>query len=107
MVKELKGSAQWQRVTVKCDELTATDPNVTEPLANWQTVTEFTISPSGTVVRDGLKADSTGQPWQGPPQIRNLRWEGGQYTGHQAADSEIDPEAFNENFDDAISKSLK
>jgi hypothetical protein len=78
VVKELNGSPKWQPVTVKCNELTATDPKVIEPLANWQSVTEFSISPSGTVVRDGLKADSKGRAWQGPQEIRNLQWEGGQ-----------------------------
>jgi hypothetical protein len=107
VVKQLKGSPQWQQVTVKCDELTATDPNVIEPLTNWQTVTEFTISPSGTIVRDGSKADSTGQPWQGRQEIRNLRWEGGQYTGQGTVDSVLNSDAFDESFDDAIEKSLK
>ncbi len=81
VVKELKGSPDWQRVTVNCDELTATDPKIIEPLANWQTVTEFSISPSGTIVRDGMKVDSKGKAWQGAREIRNLRWEGGQYSG--------------------------
>ncbi|TWT92513.1 alpha/beta hydrolase family protein [Neorhodopirellula pilleata] len=107
VVKELNGSPKWQRVTVKCDELTATDSSVIEPLENWRTVTEFTISPSGIVVRDGLKVDSAGQPWQGPREIRNLRWEGGQYTGQGATDGEVDPHAFDRNFDDAITKSLE
>ncbi len=86
VVKELKGLPEWQRVTVKCDELTATDPKVAAPLANWQTVTEFTISPSGTVVRDGVKVAANGKAWQGRREIRNLHWEGGQYTG-SAGDS--------------------
>ena len=107
VVKELKGSPEWQRVTVKCDELTATDPKVTEPLANWQTVTEFTLSPTGTVVREGVKVDSKGKAWQGGREIRNLRWEGGQYSGQGTVDSALNPAAFEKNFDDAIRKSLK
>ena len=107
VVKELKGSPEWQRVTVKCDELTATDPKLTAPIANWQTVTELTISPTGTVVRDGVKVAVPGKAWQGPREIRNLRWEGGQYTGQGAADSALNPDAFNKNFDNAIKKSLE
>ncbi len=79
VVKELKGAPTWQQVSVKCNELTATDPQITVPLANWQTVTEFTIGPSGSVVRDGLKTESRGNAWQGRREIRNLRWEGGHY----------------------------
>lgn len=78
VVKELKGAPTWQRVTVRCNELTATDPQVTEPLANWQTVTEFSLSPSGVVVRDGSKTESRGHAWRGRREIRDLRWEGGQ-----------------------------
>jgi hypothetical protein len=107
VVRELKGSQEWQRVTVKCDELTATDPKVTEPLANWQTVTEFSVSPSGTVVRDGVKVDSKGKAWQGRREIRNLRWEGGQYSGQGAGDSALNPDAFEKAFDGAIKKSLE
>lgn len=107
VVKELKGSPEWQRVTVKCDELTATDPKLTAPIANWQTVTELTISPTGTVVRDGVKVAVPGKAWQGPREIRNLRWEGGQYTGQGTADSALNPDAFNKNFDNAIKKSLE
>jgi cephalosporin-C deacetylase-like acetyl esterase len=75
--KELKGSADWQSVSVSLKELVATDPKVTAPLANWQSVTEFSISPSGATVKDGQKVKVDGKAWQGPREIRNLRWEGG------------------------------
>jgi hypothetical protein len=77
VVKALKASADWQTVSVKLNELTAADPKVTAPLANWQTVTEFSISPSGTAVKAGQKVKVDGKAWQGPRAIRNLRWEGG------------------------------
>ena len=66
VVTELRGGSDWQTVSVGLDELTATDPNITTPLANWQTVTEFSISPSGEIVRDGQKQTVDGQPWRGP-----------------------------------------
>ena len=78
MVKELKGAADWQAVSVKLGELTATDPKVTAPLANWQTVTEFSLSPSGSIVKDGQLVKLEGRPWHGPREIRHLRWEGGE-----------------------------
>ncbi len=76
VVKELKGSQDWQTVSVSLKELTATDPTITGPLANWQSVTEFSISPSGEAVKHGRKLRVDGKPWQGPREIRNLRWEG-------------------------------
>ena len=78
-VKELKGTRGWQAVTVGLNELVATDPKVTFPLANWQSVTEFSISPSGETVRDGKKQSVAGKAWRGPREFRHLRWEGGEY----------------------------
>lgn len=78
VVKRLNVSKDWQIVSVKTGELIATDPEVTAPLANWQPVTEFSISPSGTTLRDGQKVKADGKPWKGPREIRNLRWEGGE-----------------------------
>ncbi len=74
-VKALKGSPEWQSVSVSLPELTATDPGIATPLTNWQTVTEFSICPSGETVKDGLKLKVNGKAWQGPREIRNLRWE--------------------------------
>jgi hypothetical protein len=84
-VKELKGSPDWQTVSVGLPELTATDPAITAPLANWQSVTELSISPSGEAVKNGLKVQVSGKPWQGPREFRNLRWEGGRRHGTSTA----------------------
>lgn len=88
-VKALKGSPDWQTVSVSLNELVATDPKVTAPLANWQSVTEFSLSPSGTTVRAGQKVKADGQPWRGPREIRNLHWEGGSYSRQQTADAAL------------------
>ena len=106
-VKALKGSPDWQTVSVSLNELVATDPKVTAPLANWQSVTEFSLSPSGTTVRAGQKVKADGQPWRGPREIRNLHWEGGAYSRQQTADAALRPEEFQKNFNDAIRKSLE
>ena len=106
-VKDLKGSADWQAVSVKLNELIATDPKVTAPLANWQAVTEFSISPSGTTVKDGQKVKADGKAWQCPRDIRNLRWEGGEYSRQKTTDAALSPEDFQKNFNDAIKKSLE
>jgi len=74
-VKTLRGSPDWQSVSVKSSELVSTDPGSPAPLLDWRSVTEFTLSPSGSVVTDGQKEKVDGAPWQGPREIRNLRWE--------------------------------
>ncbi|MDB5391158.1 MAG: hypothetical protein JWM11_6804 [Planctomycetaceae bacterium] len=107
VAKELKGSLDWQTVSVKLNELSATNPQVTTPLVNWQTVTEFSISPSGTTVKDGQKVKTDGKAWQGPREIRNLRWVGGEYARQKAVDSALSPDEFQKNFNAAIRKSLE
>ena len=78
-MKVLKGSPSWQRVTVGVQEFLATKPGVGieagTPLKDWKTVTQIGIGPSGEVVRDGQKLGIPGRPWQGPREIRDLRWE--------------------------------
>lgn len=106
-VKALKGSPDWQAVSVSLNELIATDPKVTAPLATWQSVTEFSLSPSGTTVRAGQKVKADGQPWRGPREIRDLRWEGGAYSRQPTADAALSPAEFQKNFNDAIRKSLE
>ena len=106
-VKELKGSADWQTVSVSLNELLATDPKLTTPLADWQTVTEFSISPQGETVDAGRKVKVDGQAWQGPREIRNLRWEGGEYTRQEPNGTALSPEEFQKDFNDAIRKSLE
>ena len=81
VARELKGSPDWQSVAVDLTDLRANDPKVAEPLANWRTVAEFSISPSGEVVKDGVKTKVGGKAWRGPREIRNLRWEGGDGEG--------------------------
>jgi cephalosporin-C deacetylase-like acetyl esterase len=107
VVKKLNASKDWQTVSVKLSELVATDSKVTAPLANWQTVTEFSISPSGTAVRAGQKVKADGKAWQGPRAIRNLRWEGGQHSHPKTTDAALSPEEFQKSFNDAIKKSLE
>ena len=106
-VKKLNASKEWQTVSVNLGELIATDPKVTAPLANWQTVTEFSISPKGEVVKDGQKVKVDGKAWQGPREIRNLRWEGGEYSRQANSGVTLSPEEFQKNFNDAIKKSLE
>jgi hypothetical protein len=76
--KILRASDQWQTVSVGMDELLpAVDKKNKSPppLTTWQTVTEFSLSPSGAAVRDGKEVKLGGKPWKGPQEFRNLRWE--------------------------------
>lgn len=107
VVKTLKASKDWQTVSVTLGELVATDPKVTSPLANWQTVTEFSISPSGTIVKDGKPARTSGKDWVGPRAIRNLRWVGGNYSAQSGTGEALSHEAFQTHFNNAIKKSLE
>ncbi len=106
-VKHLKGAADWQAVSVSLAELAANDPKIKAPLANWQTVTEFSLSPSGEMVRDGQKVKVNGKAWQGPREIRNLRWEGGAYANQRTPASALNPAEHQKAFNDAIKKSLE
>ena len=107
VAKKLSASKDWQTVSVKLSELIAIDPKVTAMLANWQTVTEFSICPSGTTMKDGQKVKMDGKAWQGPREIRNLRWEGGEYSQQKTVDAVLSPEELQKNFNDAIKKSLE
>jgi dienelactone hydrolase len=107
VVKPLSGSPDWQTVTVNLGELVPTDPGVTEPLATWRTVTEFSISPSGTVVRDGRIVKAEGKAWAGPREIRNLRWEGGAEPGEPVPNATLSADDFERDFNDAVRRSLE
>jgi len=45
--------------------------------------------------------------WRGSREIRNLRWEGGEYSRQAATGATLSPEEFQKNFNDAIKKSLE
>lgn len=107
VLKPLKGSPDWQEVSVELSELIATDPKITTPLANWQTVTEFSISPKGEIVKDGQVLSVSGKSWKGQPEIRNLRWEGGEYSSQATTGATPGTEEFGKDFNDAIKKSLE
>jgi hypothetical protein len=106
VAKPLKASPDWQTVTVSLSELAATDPKITAPLANWQTVTEFSISPSGEIANGRKKERVHGKAWQGPREIRNLRWEGGTYSSQPVVGRSLTADDHQKSFNDAIKKSL-
>ena len=58
-------------------------------------------------MKDGQKVKADGKPWQGPCELRNLRWEGGEYARQTTTGTALNPDEFKKNFDDAIEKSLE
>jgi hypothetical protein len=94
-------------VSISAGELVALDLKVKEPPANWQTVTEYSICPSGETVKDGQKVKAGGKAWQGPREIRNLRWEGGAYVRLRPMESKLSDEEYQRQFNASINKSLE
>jgi cephalosporin-C deacetylase-like acetyl esterase len=107
VVKPLRGSKEWQPVSIALNELRSTHPTHHEPLTNWRTVTELTLSPAGPTRKGAEKADTSPKPWQGPREIRNLRWLGGTYATPPPPNASLNPDAFQKNFNDAIKKSIE
>lgn len=100
--RELKGSAEWQTVSLALGDFHPTNPKISTPPEDWKTVTEFSICPSGEIVRDGGKV-RVGTTWSGPREIRNLRWEGGSVSASQAAaGTALDDEDYRKQFNEAI-----
>jgi len=106
--KQLHGTPDFQTVSVGLEELTPADSKVTEPLSDWQTLTELSLSPSITILKDGQKVALESGPWKDPRsvRIRNLRWEGGQYPATQVHSGVLSEVEHRKSFNDAIKKSL-
>ncbi len=75
--REILGGRGWQRVALSAGDFLAIRPDaaVGKALADWRTITELAISPSGELIRDGSRHKIAGSAWKGPREIRNLRWE--------------------------------
>ncbi len=109
VVRELKGSPEFQTVSVSLEELVPNDPQNKVPLANWQTLTELALSPSLGGSKPGQPAPPEGKPWSKPTeaQVRNLRWEGGEYKAGQAKSAVLSEAEHRKSFNEAIRKSLE
>ena len=110
-VKQVTGSNSPQTISVALDDMINTDPKTTGRLANWQTVTEMSISPSGDTVKDGQKTHVEGKPWKGSRQVLNLHWEGAGETKssstNTAEPSTAPADMQQRRFNEAIQKSLE
>ncbi len=86
--KPIKGSPDWQTISVSLDELVAIkkddasrkdDPST---LTSWATATELNFGWAPTYIQDGQEVpfgpeNSQRNGWHEPREFRNLRWEGG------------------------------
>lgn len=82
--KPIKGSPDWQTVTVALDDLIATKKEKEEAsrLPSWDTATELSFGWAPTYLQDGQEVpfgekNSQRNGWREPREFRNLRWEGG------------------------------
>lgn len=81
-VKKIKGSPQWQTVTVTLSELLPTYDKlgaeykiIAEPMADWTHITDFKLCTKFNVSKDGEKIQLGTGKWNGSYQFGNLRWE--------------------------------
>ena len=105
VAKPLRGSKDWQTVSISLNELTPND-TTQEPLTNWRTVTELSLSPATPPRKGSQKTDPGAKAWQGPREIRNLRWIGGEYVNRSNMGNTLNQDAFQKNFNEAIKKSI-
>ncbi|NBV35433.1 MAG: hypothetical protein EBR81_17005, partial [Proteobacteria bacterium] len=77
--------------------------------ANWQTLTELALCPSLSASKSGQPAPPQGKPWAkaAETQVRNLRWEGGEYKTAHAKGAALSEEEHRKSFNEAIRKSLE
>ena len=106
-LKEINGTGDWQTVSITPSDLASIDPKNPGSLANWQSVTELGIGPSGEVVKNGKIMNAGSKPWVGSREIRNLHWEGGTYSAHQTKDATLSAGEHQKAFNEAIRKSLE
>ncbi len=104
--RELKASPDWQKVTVALSDLVAYDKKIEQPLSDWKTVTGLQLTPTYQGHPDG-RIPPRSRAWHGPREIRNLRWEGGQYSATPPAGSTLSTEEYQREFNAAIDRSLE
>ncbi len=112
VVKNIKGSPEWQTIQVTEDELApSTLKQNDQGKPEFRYTTELTLSPAGSVVENGelteIKSD-----WQGPVdgQFRDLRWSGGVYPDDMETSSDhtdITDHELNKMIRQSIDDSLK
>ena len=108
--KPLKGSPEWQTVSVALDEMKTSKPGA-PAMTTWETVTELSFRRAKSYFQDGKEVefgvDRTG--WREPREFRNLRWEGGVDNADVAAPAsmkDVAPKNLDETIQNDIKKSI-
>lgn len=101
--KALKGSSEWQTVSIKLEEMLNKDTSA--PMTSWETVTELSISRPPTCIVDGKEVEF-GKGWDVPIELRNMRWEGGVDRTDVTAPA-ASTDAAPKNLDETIQKEIK
>lgn len=105
-LRDLNASPDWQTVTVALSDLVAHDRKVEQSLSDWKTVTSLRLTPTYQG-HSGGRIPPRSNAWQGPREIRNLRWEGGHYAAEPPAGSKLHADDYQRDFNAAIDRSLE
>ncbi|MEY4854877.1 MAG: hypothetical protein RIR32_1553 [Verrucomicrobiota bacterium] len=105
----LKANGGWVTVNLGVEDFQPIDSKRAQPLKDWSTLTDLSLSGHATVVKDGAKTDLPRAPWKNPGtiRVRQLRWVGGQYQGDAPAAPEPTEAERTKAFNDAIKASLE
>jgi hypothetical protein len=105
----LKANGDWTTVNLGIEDFQPVDAKGAEPLKDWSTLTDLSLSAHAAVVKDGVKTPLPSTPWKNPDKIRfrQLRWVGGQYQGSAPTAPELSEAERTKAFNDAIKASLE
>lgn len=115
-IAEIKGSVDWQTVSLSVSDFKPVNDSSKDSLNNWQNITELGVRGRVVLNQAGRKielpeGDHTDKRtlWAVPRAFRNLRWEGGTYTrsiktadGETRLSDEEFKQQFQKNIDDSI-----
>jgi len=105
----LKANGGWVAVNLGVEDFQPVDPKGAQPLKDWSTLTDLSLSGHASVMKDGVKTSLPSGDWKNAAMIRvrQLRWVGGQYQGDAPAAPEPTEAERTKAFNDAIKASLE
>jgi len=107
--KPIKASGGWMTLTFSLEDFQPVDPKGAQPLKDWSTLTDLSISGHATVVKDGAKVALPSNAWKnaGNLDVRQLRWVGGEYQGSAPTAPEMTEAERTKAFNDSIKASIE
>jgi len=96
-------------VSLGVEDFQPVDPKGAQPLKDWSTLTDLSLSGHASVMKDGVKTSLPSGDWKNAAtiRVRQLRWVGGQYQGDAPAAPELSDAERTKAFNDAIKASLE